>query len=180
MEYESFYFNSFIQNGPENFSTYCERMKKAKKNGLIWFRNSRHTVLTPFFFGENEKEEEKVESKPGEYFEEDVKNEVKAEEEEEEEKVEVEESPGDSEGEKIKEEEVAEISSDEEEEEEVEYLEPERLKKGLKESEEKEIYLCPVGSCTFSLESHHIDKQQQHFISFHSQLDFSQLRFLKL
>ena len=116
-------------------------------------------------------------SKLGEYFEEDVKNEVKVEVPEEEEKVEVKvkESPNDSEGEKLKEDEVAEISSDEEVE--VEYPDPERLKKELKENQ---IYLCPVGSCAFSLESPHLDEQHQHFKLFHSELDYSELRFLKL
>ena len=87
-------------------------------------------------------------------------------------------SVGCSEEKQIKEEEVDEISSDEEEE--MKYLEPERPKKDPNKFEENKISLCPVGSCTFSLKSQHIEKQQQHFKLVHSQLDFSQLRFLTL
>ena len=115
-------------------------------------------------------------TKPGEYFEEDVKDEVKSESQEEEEKVRVSQSPSDTKGNGIKEE-IAEISSDEEE---VEYLEPESLKKDLIQSEERQVYLCPVGSCTFSLKALHLAKQQQHFRQCHSQLDFSLLKFLQL
>ena len=92
------------------------------------------------------------------------------------EKVKVRQSPSDTKGNGIKEE-VAEISSDEEE---VEYLEPESLKKDLIQSEERQVYLCPVGSCTFSLKTQHLAKQQQHFRQCHSQLDFSLLKFLQL
>ena len=84
-----------------------------------------------------------------------------------------------------KEEELAEISSDDEEEEEVmevkeENLEAERLKKDLDQCVENEIHLCPVGSCTFSLQSQQLHQQIQHFKQFHYQLDFSQLSFLTL
>ena len=110
-------------------------------------------------------------SKPGEYIEEDVKNEFKVEEW----KVEVKESQSPSKGEKLQEDEVAEMNLDLDEA--VEDPDPERLKK---EVQENQMYLCPVGSCTFSLATQHIEKQQQHFKLFHPQLDSSQLRFLTL
>ena len=118
-------------------------------------------------------------SRPEEYFEEDVKKEEdKVYLKQKKVKVEVEESQRNSEKKEVEEYEVAEISSDEDEEEKVEYLEPERLKKELKA--EKQLYLCPMGSCTFSLETEELDKQHQHFKLFHSQLDYPLLSFLKL
>ena len=128
-----------------------------------WSCNDFSELSTGSYFEEEdeikeENIEDKVESKAGK------------------ENVEVKKDPSDLEEIEIKEE---EISSDEEEDMKMEYLEPETLK-DLKESEKNQISLCPVGSCTFSLETQKIDKHQQHFKLFHPQLDFSHLRFLTL
>ena len=55
------------------------------------------------------------------------------------------------------------------------------VKEKVKKEGEEEIYLCPVGSCKFSLHAGDPHtSQQKHFQQVHANIDFSLLRFLKL